>query len=139
MEYDELLQTGMFLVAAITVVYTQYKDRRQNKILMFSEYTRRYQEILINMPESIFDGTGSMDAKAKTYMRLYFDLCSEEYHLWKKGIIPDKVWKMWKEGMKITTDRPVYKVAWEELKDEYNKGFRRYFNNKVINKQGGKL
>ena len=36
MKIEILLQTGMFLVAVITIVYTQYKDRRQNKILMFS-------------------------------------------------------------------------------------------------------
>ena len=137
MKIEILLQTGMFLVAVVTVVYTQYKDRLQNKILMFSEYTRRYQEILINMPQSIFDGTGEMDAKAKMYMRLYFDLCSEEYHLWEKGMIPNQVWEMWKEGMQITTNRPVYKTAWEELSGEYNNGFKSYFNNEVIGKQGG--
>lgn len=137
MKIEILLQTGMFLVAVVTVVYTQYKDRRQNKILMFSEYTRRYQEILINMPHRIFDGTGEMDAKAKMYMRLYFDLCSEEYHLWEKGMIPNQVWKIWKEGMQITTNRPVYKTAWEELSSEYNDGFKNYFNNEVICKQGG--
>ena len=89
MKIEILLQTGMFLVAVITIVSTQYKDRRQNKILMFSEYTRRYQEILINMPESIFNGTEHINAKAQMYMRLYFDLCSEEYHLWRKGMIPN--------------------------------------------------
>ena len=114
----------MFLVAVITIVYTQYKDRRQNKILMFSEYTRRYQEILINMPESIFNGTEHINAKAQMYMRLYFDLCSEEYHLWEKGMIPNQVWEMWKEGMQITTNRPVYKTAWEELSGEYNKALK---------------
>ncbi len=64
MEIEILLQTGMFLVAVITVVYTQYKDRRQNKILMFSEYTRRYQELLINMPESILSVEKGNDTKS---------------------------------------------------------------------------
>ena len=127
MKIEILLQTGMFLVAVITIVYTQYKDRRQNKILMFSEYTRRYQEILINMPESIFNGTEHINAKTQMYMRLYFDLCSEEYHLWRKGMIPNQIWEMWKEGMQITTNRPIYKKAWKDLSVEYNKDFWQYF------------
>lgn len=139
MKIEILLQTGMFLVAVITIVYTQYKDRRQNKILMFSEYTRRYQEILINMPESIFNGTEHINAKAQMYMRLYFDLCSEEYHLWRKGMIPNQIWEMWKEGMQITTNRPIYKKAWKDLSVEYNKDFWQYFNREVINKKGCEL
>ena len=137
MGIDVLLQTGMFLVAVLTVVYTQVRDRQQNKMKMFSEYTKRYQEILMNMPESLFRGTNILDDRGKMYMRLYFDLCSEEYHLWRKGLIPNQIWNMWVEGMQITTNRPIYKTAWKELGGEYNRDFWKYFNNEVINKKGG--
>ena len=73
------------------------------------------------------------------YMRLYFDLCSEEYHLWRKGMIPNQIWEMWKEGMQITTNRPIYKKAWKDLSVEYNKDFWQYFNREVINKKEGEL
>lgn len=137
MKIEVLLQTGMFFVAVLTVVYTQIRDRQQNKMKMFSEYTKRYQEILMNMPESLFNKTNILDDRGKMYMRLYFDLCSEEYHLWRKGLIPNKVWDMWVEGMQITTYRPIYKMAWKELSAEYNKNFERYFNDEVIDREGG--
>lgn len=137
MKIEILLQTGMLLIAAITIVYTQYKDRRQNKIMLFSEYTRRYQELLINMPPNMVCCTNHLNDEILIYMRLYFDLCSEEFHLWKKGMIPNQVWEMWKEGMQITTNRPIYKMAWKELSVEYNRDFWRYFNKEVINKKGG--
>lgn len=137
MEIEVLLQTGLFLVAVLTVIYTQVRDRQQNKMKMFSEYTKRYQEILMNMPESLFNKTNILDDRGKMYMRLYFDLCSEEYHLWRKGLIPNKVWDMWVEGMQITTNRPIYKMAWKELSAEYNKDFERYFNDEVIDREGG--
>ena len=25
----------------------------------------------------------------------YLNLCSEEYYLWKKGLVEDEVWKIW--------------------------------------------
>lgn len=137
MKIEILLQTGMLLIAAITIVYTQYKDRRQNKIMLFSEYTRRYQELLINMPPNMVCCTNHLNDEILIYMRLYFDLCSEEFHLWKKGMIPNQVWEMWKEGMQITTNRPIYKMAWKELSVEYNRDFWRYFNKEVINNKGG--
>lgn len=137
MELEILIQTGMLLIAAITIVYTQYKDRRQNKIMLFSEYTRRYQELLINMPPNMVCCTDHLNDEILIYMRLYFDLCSEEFHLWKKGMIPNQVWEIWKEGMQITTNRPIYKMAWKELSVEYNRDFWRYFNKEVINKKGG--
>ena len=91
----------------------------------------------MNMPESLFNKTNILDDRGKMYMRLYFDLCSEEYHLWRKGLIPNKVWDMWVEGMQITTNRPIYKMAWKELSAEYNKDFERYFNDEVIDREGG--
>jgi len=55
---------------------------------MFAEYTRRYQDIFLNMSDDIYDGTAKVDTRTKRYMRLYFDLCSEEYQLWKGNVVP---------------------------------------------------
>ncbi|MGN0047811.1 MAG: hypothetical protein ACI37U_02790 [Bacteroides sp.] len=129
---DAWIQTGLLLVAVVTVIVNQMSLKKQYRIMMFSEYTRRYQDILMKMPESVLQGSGTLGAKELVYMRLYFDLCSEEYHLWKSGILPDKIWALWKEGMEITTNRPVYKQAWLQLSGEYNRDFWRYFSNEII-------
>lgn len=62
----------------------------QLKLNFFSDYTKRYQEIILHFPEDInekdFDYKLSLKEKDKTmrYMRAYFDLCSEEFYLNKK-------------------------------------------------------
>lgn len=32
-------------------------------------------------------------------MRVYFDLCSEEFYLYKDGLIDKRVWNEWEEGI----------------------------------------
>lgn len=99
---------------------------------MFAEYTRRYQDIVLNMPDCIFDGLPIMYDKAERYMRLYFDLCSEEFYLWKAGAIPSSVWMLWKEGMVMETRKDIYMMAWEKLREYYNAPFITFFETEVI-------
>lgn len=68
---------------------------------MFAEYTRRYQDIFMNMPDDIYNGTAKIDTRTKRHMRLYFDLCSEEFHLWQNKEVPDEEWNLWVEGIQI--------------------------------------
>lgn len=141
---SDLIQIGILFVAIIAIIITEINSRKaikatldtamqQNKLQMFAEYTRRYQDIIINMPDEVYAGTIKMsDIKAERYMRLYFDLCSEEYHLWRNGQIPEDVWKQWKEGMQTATNQRHYKDAWNLLKGEYSHDFWSYFQREVI-------
>ena len=53
MEIDNYIQAGMLLVAIIAIVFSQWSDRKQRKLQMYAEYTRRYQDIFMNMPDDI--------------------------------------------------------------------------------------
>lgn len=96
--------------------------KQQFQLQFFAEYTRRYQEIFLYMPDEIYAGNAKIDAKTKRYMRLYFDLCSEEYHLWKEKntweerIVPDEIWNLWLIGMRITCKHGIYNKSWEAVK-----------------------
>lgn len=125
----------MLLVAVATLVYSLYQDRKQRQLQFFSEYTRRYQDILLNMPDEVFEGRAKAEGRVLKYMRLYFDLCSEEYHLWKQGNVPDDVWKLWKEGMQITVKQTVYSHSWKFLAVHYSQEFCSFFNHEIINYQ----
>ena len=77
---------GVF-ITAVALLFTVKSFQKQLQLNFFSEYTKRYQEITLNFPESInaFDfnyETLSDEKRDKTlrYMRAYFDLCSEEYY-----------------------------------------------------------
>ena len=132
MEIDNYIQAGMLLVAIIAIVFSQWSDRKQRKLQMYAEYTRRYQDIFMNMPDDIYTGKAAIYERTKKYMRLYFDLCSEEYHLWRQGFVKDKVWELWVEGMQIETDHDIFHNAWDAIKKEYNSDFRNYFEEFVI-------
>lgn len=129
----DIIQLGMLLIAVITIICTQKTANKQIRLQMFAEYTRRYQDIFINMPDDIYNGLAKVDARTKKYMRLYFDLCNEEFHLWKDGVVPNDTWKLWIEGMQIACNYQIYKNSWDAIKGEYDRDFWLYFERNVIN------
>ncbi|HLF34339.1 MAG TPA: hypothetical protein VI583_08880 [Cyclobacteriaceae bacterium] len=70
---------------------------KQMKLDFFTEYTRRYQEIILHLLENInkpdFDFSTLKEAdhekfdETMRYIRVYFDLWSEEYYLHQEGKI----------------------------------------------------
>lgn len=94
--------------------------KKQLQLTVFTDYTKRYQEITLNFPEEInqddFDFENlEKDKRDKTlrYMRAYFDLCSEEYFLHSKGNIDDATWNEWKSGIQYVFSKTVFKNGWE--------------------------
>lgn len=112
-------------------LYNQTKTHHNS--LLFAEYTRRYQEIMIQMPDSILNGSAmSSDPCVAKYMLLYFDLCSEEFHLRQQGFIPDDVWNNWVEGMRLTVKSRIYYTSWQRLAHSFNSDFVHFMNHDVL-------
>lgn len=98
--------------------HSQEMQLKQARELFFAEYTKRYQDIILHMP--IDDN----DPQMLKYLRLYYDLCSEEYHLYKKGLIDEDVWKLWGEGMQEAMKRQSFRDAWtNHLSQSYSDQF----------------
>ena len=95
--------------------------REQNQIQMFAEYTKRYQDIIMNMPKSVYEGSEEVNDDVLRYMQLYFNLCSEEYDLRSKDAISSDVWDKWLAGIQLTMSRPVYQKAWLLENENYSK------------------
>lgn len=126
MDYSNTIQSiGIFLAIIgliITIIFNlrQLKiNNKQLKLSLFAEYTRRYQDIILNLPENIhlqdFDFkklTAEERSKTLKYIRVYFDLCSEEYDLFKSGCVEKRVWENWKEGIEFAFSRPAFREAW---------------------------
>ena len=102
-----------------TIKASMIMVREQNQIQMFAEYTKRYQEIIMNMPKRVYDGRDILDDDVLRYMKLYFNLCSEEYDLKNKDAINTDVWERWLSGIICTMHHPVYQKAWEMEKNNY--------------------
>ena len=128
---DGIQSTGIFLAIIgliITMLYNRKQLRlfnQQLKLSFFADYTKRYQEIMLNLPLNLhavdfdFDILPD-DVKDKTlrYMRSYFDLCSEEYDLWQAGYIEERIWNNWKEGIEYAFSQKAYRIAWNLIRPD---------------------
>jgi len=145
-DFSQMAQIIIAFGTTITAVYAYITSKKtteifskQLKLDFFADYTKRYQEITLNFPENInevnFDYNElEPQVKEKTlrYMRAYFDLCSEEYFLWKDGNIEDKVWKEWESGIKYAMSKTAFQKAWKdyiEFNTIYYKDFTSFINN----------
>lgn len=147
------------LITIIIIVinnYRQYKQMKeqlkiqneqlkaqneQTKHNFFADYTKRYQDIILNFPENINEDDFKLkklksDAYEQTmrYMRVYFDLCSEEYFLYKKKFLDKDVWREWKEGMEVAFNKPAFNQAWKIVTEKsiFYKDFQNFVNNDLL-------
>lgn len=128
METNDLVQLGLLVVGVITIYSAIRRDLKLRRFQFFIEYTRRYQELILHMPKDI-ETMSVDDSEVKKHMRLYFDLCSEEYYMNMHGLIDKKVWALWVDGIETAMSRPIYKNAWEKLGHHYDDdNFKKFMN-----------
>ena len=132
----DYIQLGICIATIVTssvscyaIINTRNLAKEQYKFQFFTEYTRRYQELMLNMPKDI-DISSIYNKDIDVYMRLYFDLCSEEYYLHSKGVIDNKVWGLWVDGISTAMNKQKYKTAWKLLGSYYDdENFVHFMNN----------
>lgn len=141
-QYATLIITGTgVLIALFALIWQSYQTREQLKLNFFADYTKRYQEIILNFSENINESDFDFnklpkEIKEKTlrYMRAYFDLSSEEYYLSQAGRIDKKVWKEWKSGIEFTFSKKAFKDAWKivNLDSKFYGQFVKWINEEVL-------
>ena len=88
------------------------------KLSFFAEYTKRYQEIMLNLPEGINTNSvayNDSSERVRRYLRAYIDLCSEEFYLHQNRKIHHKVWENWEQGIKASFQLNLFNEAWEHF------------------------
>lgn len=135
-----LISTFAALVAIAGLIYQSHATRKQVKLQNFIEYTKRYQEIILNFPENINEQSFSFDAlsqevknKTMRYMRAYFDLCFEEFTLHEKNFIDNDLWSIWRGGMEVAFSKSAFKQAWAAIKTDtkFGSGFEAFVENQT--------
>lgn len=150
-DWIQLVSTAILVVSIIIAYYFSSKMLKEIKdqmwISIFSEYTRRYSEIIRDLPDAASDPQISALNKASRHekdkimglMRAYFDLCSEEYYLHKTGKIDRKTWSLWEKGLVFTARLPTFVDAWKLIKVEgYDEAFVEYID-KLISRTSKEL
>lgn len=128
-----VIQSLCLLAAVVTIIYNQRNESKRHKLQFFAEYTRRYQDIILRMPDN------SNDPQWLKYMQLYFDLCSEEFYLNKIGHIDKDVWKLWVQGMEMSMGIPLFHSAWQgHLAQYYSDEDFIHFMSELIRKSDNK-
>jgi hypothetical protein len=96
----------------------------QTRLSFYAEYTKRFQEIFLQFPVNIGEESFSYeDLEPETrdrtlrYMKVYFDLCSEEFYLYKKGHLDKDAWEEWEDGMDSLFKKPAFKTAWKKMSE----------------------
>ena len=77
---------------------------QQLTIQNFSDYTKRYQEIILSLPENVND------------------MSFEEYWLNQNGLIWKPIWTIWSGGMKTACSRPAFRQAWQIIGNDSDYG-----------------
>ena len=128
-------------VAAAWIVWKQLGTlNNQLKLQHYSEYTKRYQSIVLNLPEDINDLNFKLNQRRKDYvptmrhMRVYFDLCFEEWDLNRRELIDDESWKVWKDGIRTAMSKTAFQQAWKIViatNTEYGADFQSFIDDAI--------
>jgi len=120
--------TFLSVIVAIIAIWLQMKKLNNQLIIQqFSDYTKRYQEIILHFPENINEQSFdfSTDPNKNTtmrYMRAYFDLSFEEWHLNQRKLIDSETWNVWEGGIKTALSKTAFKNAWLVIKKDTSYG-----------------
>ncbi len=132
MSADQLIALATFglVFATLLLVWVTLRGiRSQLWVMTFSEYTRRYSEIMEALPFEARRRRGNFDLAALSApvrervlgaMRKYLNLCSEELYLHRKGRIDREAWSIWRIGIGDTVCLPCFQQAWTLLRTEYD-------------------
>jgi hypothetical protein len=131
MTTELMIAIGTFLLVAVTavgVLVAVRGVRDQMWILTFSEYTKRYAEIMDGLPFEARRPGGTYDLDTRSTgereqvlsaMRRYLNLCSEELHLRSRGVLDNGTWRIWRTGIEDVARMPFFVDAWRDLRSEY--------------------
>ena len=123
--YINVISVLGMIVALEGIVFQLRSFEKQIKLQNFTEYTKRYHEIILNLPEEILSGESGISdldnaslVKACSHIRAYYNLTSEEFYLKNKKMVDDDAWEQWETGMKATLTKKAFKEYWENIKNE---------------------
>jgi hypothetical protein len=98
-QFSLALSTISLIVSIIGVGYVYSQLHQANEHKKWENYnlmTRRYYEWFSNVPAGMETDScvpfGTQNDAVKKWARAYFDLYSEEYWLYKNGLIPAEMW-----------------------------------------------
>jgi hypothetical protein len=117
------------ILSAMAIAVTIRSLRDQLWLQTFAEYTRRYSDIVTDLPSESRspDSDFSIESLHQdeqgpflNRVRAYVNLCSEELYLRRHKRIDKETWSIWTEGIEATVALPWFRSGWPALRREYS-------------------
>ncbi len=114
----------------LSFIYFMQKQKLEEIRLfkeLFVEFNARYDDLneKLNRIAAEDDSKEEFESGELDILFSYFNLCGEEYFYYKQGYIYPKVWKAWRNGMKIFYRNKRIREAWaKELENDSYYGFQ---------------
>lgn len=143
-----VLVTAGATVALFVVARSQLGQLDRNMDLqLYADYTKRYQKLILRLPTGVVDGStgltraisdaGPAGDEILRYLRVYFDLCYEEWFLFhrRKGI-DQETWDDWREGIAATMRSGAFCEAWQKhYAGSFDEEFRRFMSDMIESRE----
>jgi hypothetical protein len=118
-ELRDIIASLALLISTISIMVQILSLRKQLLRHNFSDYTKRYSDIMVKMPKEVinpyFDIFELDKDKQEEVIRAiwpFFDLCYEEYCLYRERLISRRLWNIWKHNMRLAMQRRSFYQAW---------------------------
>lgn len=106
----------------------QFLNPRKMDSQVYLACIERFERIVQSFPDDFRSKTLNTDfqeielknrERVRLCMLRYLNLCSEEYHLLKQGVLTEEVWGIWEKEIERMLQTRLYRTGWPELKEEY--------------------
>jgi len=130
-----LASLGVTITAYLGILRQKIDDDKVFREL-FNSFNQRYSDQINDEFNKLMIPSESLEPPNKLLIIDYFNLCSEEFLWYKKGRIPNDIWKAWEAGIIFNLSIPQVKELFEcETKDKGQKlsyyGFAEYITSRL--------
>lgn len=84
----------------------------------FEKFNKRFYELSDELQEAITSDASQNSDILKPVIHKYFDLCLEEFQLYKAGRIPEPTWRYWAQGMHYFLQFRPIELYWRKMESE---------------------
>lgn len=112
--HTNLIESNFFfgILGSVTSLYlgvSQYKLSHDKMVMeLFSKFNSRYDEDLNDLFNKIQnEEITELCSKQRLQIIDYLNLCAEEYYWFRKGVLPNKIWKAWKSAIENNLNHQV--------------------------------
>ncbi|MDD5394419.1 MAG: hypothetical protein PHE17_15495 [Thiothrix sp.] len=103
--------------------FFQKQKLEEDKLFLdsFEKFNKRFHELSGKLHD-VLNSKDPVDTQRVEVLppvvHQYFDLCLEEYQLYKKGRIPEETWRYWAQGMCYFLEHAPVRRYWEQMERE---------------------